>query len=159
RGVGRNLSLIYAGVFPQFTGDLVWIDAGRPPPGSLVAGTMDRAMMDTTQRHGEFVAGPAAERTRLQVTKMMRVGWPAAADETWLLGDIAKVLPVAITPWRSNGEHALVDAAGLVRVSTCGPARLLTICIGNCRSVIGRGTCSSGSESRQPLFKRVLYKF
>ena len=69
RGVGRNLSLVYAGVFPQFTGDLVWIDAGRPPPSSLVAGAMDRAMMDTAEGHGEFIAGPAAECARLQVAK------------------------------------------------------------------------------------------
>ena len=61
RGVGRNLSLIYAGVFPQFTGDLVWIDAGRPPPGSLVAGAMDRAVMRTAQRDCEFIARSAAD--------------------------------------------------------------------------------------------------
>ena len=144
RGVGRNLSLVYAGVFPQFTSDLVWIDAGRPPPGSLVAGAMDRAVMDTAEGHGEFIAGPAAERARLQVAKMMRVGWPAAADETRLFGDIAKVLSIAITPWRSNGEDALVDPDEVVRLGTCGPARLLlATCIGNCRNIIFRKTCSS----------------
>jgi hypothetical protein len=142
RAVGFNQALIYAGVFPQFAGDLVWIDAGRPPPGSLVADAMDRAMMDTAKGHSEFIAGPAAECARLQVTKMMRVGWLAAADEARLLGDIAKVLPVAITPWRSNGEDALVDADRLVWVSACGPARVLRICIGNCQSIIFRRGCS-----------------
>jgi hypothetical protein len=102
-GVGRNLSLIYAGVFPQFTGDLIWIDAGRPPPSSLVAGAMDRAMMDTAEGHGEFIAGPAAERARLQVAKMMRVGWSAAADEARLFGDVAKVLSIAIAAGCGNG--------------------------------------------------------
>ena len=106
------MSLVYACVFPQFTCDLVWIDAGRLPPGSLVASAMDRAMMDTAEGDGEFIAGPAAERARLQVAKMMRVGWPATADEARLLGDIAQVLPVAITTWRGNGEHALIDADG-----------------------------------------------
>src|SRR5262245_58166654 len=71
---------------------------------------MDRAMMDTAERHGEFIAGLAAERTRLQVAQVMRVRWLATADEAWLLGDSAKVLPVAITPWCSNREEALVDA-------------------------------------------------
>jgi hypothetical protein len=132
--VGLNPALLYAGVFPQLTGDLVRIDAGRPPPRSLVAGAMDRSVMRAAQRDREFIAGPAAERARLQVAKMMRVGWPATADEARLLGDMAKMLPVAITPWRSNGEDALVDADGLVRVSACGPARFLRICIGNCRS-------------------------
>ena len=145
-GVGGNLSLIYAGVFPQFTGDLVWIDAGRPPPGSFVAGAMDRAVMDTAEGHGEFIAGSTAERARLQVAKMMRVGWSAAADEARLLGDIAKVLAVAITPRRSNGKDALVDAGRLVRVSAGSPARVLRICIGN-RGIIFRRACSR-SERR-----------
>ena len=89
RGVGRNLSLVYAGVFPQFTGDLLWIDAGRPPPVSLVAGAMDRAVMDTAEGHGEFIAGSTAERARLQVAQVMRVGGLTTADETGLLGDTA----------------------------------------------------------------------
>ena len=101
--VGLNPALFYAGVFPQLTGDLVRIDAGRPPPRSLVAGAMDRSVMRAAQRDREFIAGPAAERTRLQVAKMMRVGWPAAADETRLFGDVAKMLSIAIAPRRGNG--------------------------------------------------------
>src|SRR5262245_30064046 len=120
---------------------------------------MDRAMVDTTERHREFIAGPAAERARLQVAKMVRVGWPATADEARLLGDIAKMLPVAITPWGSNGEDALVDADRSVRVSACGPGHLLRTCLGNCRNILFRRTCFSGSERRQPLFKGVLYTF
>jgi len=94
---------------------------------------MDRAVMRAAQRDCKFIAGPAAERARLEVAKMMRVGWPATADEARLLGDIAKVLSIAITSWRGNGEDALVDADGSVKVSACRRARLLlTICIGNC---------------------------
>src|SRR5262249_41852833 len=104
---------------------------------------MDRAVMDTAEGHGEFIAGPAAERARLQIAKMMRVGWPATADKARLLGDIAKVLPVAITPWRRNGENALVDAEGWARISSCGPARVLKICIRRCCRIIFRGVCSS----------------
>jgi hypothetical protein len=55
-------------------------------------------VMRAAERDGEFVARFAAERPRLQVAKMMRIGLFAAADETRLLGDIAKVLPVAIAP-------------------------------------------------------------
>jgi hypothetical protein len=141
--VGRNLSLVYAGVFPQFTGNLVWIDASRPPPSSLVAVAMDRAVMDTAKGHGEFIAGPAAERARLQIAKMMRVGWLATADEAWLFSNRAKVLAIAITPWRCNGENALVDADGWASISSCGPARLLKICIRRCCNIIFRGACSS----------------
>jgi hypothetical protein len=35
--------------------------------------------MGPAERHGEFIARLAAERTRLQVAKMMRIGWLAAA--------------------------------------------------------------------------------
>ena len=47
---------------------------------------MHPAMMDTAERHGELIAGLAAERARLQVAQVMRVGWLATADEAWLLG-------------------------------------------------------------------------
>ena len=148
RAVGLDPPLIYAGVFPQLTGDLEWIDAGRLPPSSLVAGAMDRAMMDTAEGHGEFVAGLAAERARLQVAKVMRVGWLATADEARLLGDRAKVLPVAIATRRGNREHALVDAGGLVELGACcrnvvswGSAS------SNCGSIIVRGSCSDEASS------------
>jgi hypothetical protein len=80
---------------------------------------MHRAMMDTTERHGEFIAGLAAERAGLQVAQVMRVGWLATADQAWSLGDGAKMLAVAITPRRGNGEDALVDA------------RLPWVCVGS----------------------------
>jgi len=47
---------------------------------------------------------------------MMRIGLFAAADETRLSGNIAKVLAVTIAPRCRNHEHALVDALGLIEV-------------------------------------------
>ena len=159
RAVGLNPPLIDAGVFPQLAGDLDWIDAGRLPPSSLVAGAMDRAMMDTAERHGEFIAGLAAERARLQVAQVMRVGWLAAADEAWLLGDRAKVLPVAITPWCGNGEDALVDAVGLVSVSACGRDRLLRHLHRQFRKHHrSRRFVPADGSSDSLLFKGVLYE-
>jgi hypothetical protein len=89
RAVGVHPPLIDAGVFPQLPGDLDWVDAGRLPPSSLVAGAMDRAVMDAAEGHGKFIAGFAAERARLQVAQVMRVGGLTTADETGLLGDTA----------------------------------------------------------------------
>jgi len=111
------LRIIEPGLSPELTGDLNGVDAGRLPPGLLVAGAMDRAVMRAAERDGEFVAGFAAERPRLQVTKMMRIGLFAAADETRLLGDITKVLRVTIAPRCRKDEHALVDAVGLIEVA------------------------------------------
>jgi hypothetical protein len=58
----------------------------------------------------------AAERTWLGKSEWGVRGL-AAAHETRLLGDIAKVLPVAIATRRSDCEDALVDALRLTRVS------------------------------------------
>jgi hypothetical protein len=48
---------------------------------------MDGAVMRAAERDGEFVARFAAERPRLQVTKMMRIALPAqeGARKSWPL--------------------------------------------------------------------------
>jgi len=81
------LPIIEPGLSPEMTGDLNGVDAGGLPPRLLVAGAMDGAVMRAAERDGEFVARFAAERPRLQVAKMMRIGLFAAADEARLLGD------------------------------------------------------------------------
>jgi hypothetical protein len=111
------LRIIEPGLSPELTGDLNGIDAGRLPPRLLVAGAMDRAVMRAAEWDDEFVARFAAERPRLQVAKMMRIGLFAAADETRLLGDITKVLRVTIAPRCGNDERALVDPVGLIDVA------------------------------------------
>src|SRR5215831_18383368 len=110
------LRIIEPGLPPELPGDLNGIDAGRLPPGLLVGGAMDRAVMRAAERDGEFVARFAAERPRLEIAKMMRIGLFAAADETCLLGDITKVLRVTIAPRSRSNEHALIDAVRLVGV-------------------------------------------
>ena len=111
------LRIIEPGLSPELTGDLDGVDAGRLPPGLLVAGAMNRAVMRPAERDGEFVAHFAAERPRLQVAKMMRIRLFAAAEQARLLGNMAKVLAVTIAPRRSNDERALVDAVGLIDVA------------------------------------------
>jgi len=78
---------------------------------------MDGAVVGAAERDDEFVARFAAERPWLQVAKMMRIGLFAAADETRLLGDITKVLRVAVAPRCCKDERALVDAVGLIDVA------------------------------------------
>ena len=107
------LPIIESGLSPELPGDLDGVDAGRLPPGLLVAGAMDRPVMRAAERDGEFVARFAAESPRLQVAKMMRIGLFAAADETRLLGNITKVLPVTVAPRGSDREDALVRCPSL----------------------------------------------
>src|SRR5262249_22829514 len=111
------LRIIETDLPPELPGDHNWIDAGRLPPGLLVAGAMDGAVMRAAERDGEFVARFAAERPRLQVAKMMRIGLFAAADQTRLMGDITKVLRVTIAPRCRKDELALVDAVGRIEVA------------------------------------------
>ena len=59
------LRIIESGLSPELTGDFDGVDPGRRPPGLLIAGAVDRAVMRATQRDGEFIAGLAAERPRL----------------------------------------------------------------------------------------------
>jgi hypothetical protein len=74
-------------LFPEPAGDLDRIHAGLLPPRALVARAMHRTMMPPTEGDRELIADLAAERTRLQVAQVMRVGWLATADQAWLLGD------------------------------------------------------------------------
>jgi hypothetical protein len=62
-------------------GDLERIDPGRFPPGRLVAGAVELAVVHAAERDDEFIARLASERPRLRIAKMMRVGWLTAADE------------------------------------------------------------------------------
>src|SRR5262249_9120938 len=56
---------------------------------------------------------PAAARIEGDVGPMV-----AAADEAWLLSDVTQMVPVAGPARCSNGEHAVVDAAGLITSRT-----------------------------------------
>ena len=79
---------------------------------------MNCAVVGAAQRHSEFVAGLAAERPRLHVSKVMRVRWLAAANEAGLSSDKAQVVAVTIAPRRRNCEDTLVDAGGLITFRT-----------------------------------------
>jgi hypothetical protein len=84
-----SLRIIEPGLAPELTGDLDGVDAGRLPPGLLVAGAMDRAVMRAAERDGEFIADLAAKGTGLGEPEVVGIRGLAAAHETRLLGDIA----------------------------------------------------------------------
>src|SRR5262249_60375540 len=81
---------------------------------------MHRPMMPSTERDRELIADLAAERTGLGETKVVGIRGLAAAHETGLLGDVAKVLPVAIATRGGDREDALVDALRLTSVIVFG---------------------------------------
>ena len=99
----------FAELEDRFAGTLEFGTAGLRGVVGGGPNRMNRAVVRAAERDGKLIAHFAAERPRLQVAKMMRVGLFAAADETRLLGNIAKVLAVSIAPRCRNDEHALVD--------------------------------------------------
>jgi hypothetical protein len=53
---GRNPSLVDARLVSELAGDLEGIDACGLPPGALVTGPVDLAMVHPAERDGEFIA-------------------------------------------------------------------------------------------------------
>src|SRR5262245_20702654 len=96
-------------------------------------------VMHAAERDREFIARFAAERSRLHVAQMMGIGWLAATDEARLLHDIAKVLPVAISPRDREREEALVDALRLTEAGSFRSGDYLRP-----RSAIARGCSGVG---------------
>src|SRR5262245_45635908 len=120
RRSGRDPPLIHPAVVPELPGSLGRIDASILPPGGFIAYAVHQSMMDSTERHCEFVARLATQGPRLQVAQMVGVGRLAATEEAGLLGDVAKVRLVAITAGSGNRLRALGDAR---RLMTTGIAR------------------------------------
>src|SRR5262249_22762333 len=117
-----------ARLLPEPAGHLDRVNAGLAPPRTLVARAMHRAVMSAAERDRKLIADLAAERTGVSESEVVWVRGLAAAHETRLLGDIARVLRVAIAPRGRTREDAFVDAFRLTSVSTfggpLGPANL-----------------------------------
>jgi hypothetical protein len=98
-------------------------------------------MVPATEWDRELIADLAAKGTGLRESEMVGVRGFAAAHEARLLGDIAKVLPVAIATRGSDREDALVDTLRLTRIGPFGGSNHRRL--GNPRhgSIIVRG-CS-----------------
>src|SRR5262249_49132941 len=127
---------------PEPAGNLDRVNAGLPPPCALVAGAVHRSMMPAAEWDRELIADLAAERTWLGKSEVVGIRWLAAAQETRLLGDITKVLPVAIAPRRSDCEDALIDALRLTSVSAfCGGNHLRPSNLGHRRIIVGGCGC------------------
>src|SRR6266566_5201946 len=109
-------SLIDAGAFPKFAGDLDWIDASLLPPGFFVTGAMHRAVMRAAERDGEFIACFAAERARLHKSDVMRIRGLAAAQQAGLPHHKAKMIPVAIAAGHRNPQETLIDDFDLINI-------------------------------------------
>ena len=76
---------------PQFGSNCKRIYLALLPPPPLIAGCVIFAVMNGAERNSEFVAYFQGKSSRLGIANMMCLGRDATADDTWLLGDKAKV--------------------------------------------------------------------
>ena len=72
---------------------------------------MNITVMSAAQRHYEFVADLAAQRTRLHEAEVMGIRWRSPAHETGLLHDEPEMLLVAIATRLGDREDTLVNTA------------------------------------------------
>jgi hypothetical protein len=98
---------------------------------------MQLAMVGAAKRNHKFVAGFAAECSRLHEPQMMRVGGFSVAEHTGLLGDKSKVLVVAIVA-RFASETGLHKSpqSGSVYRAVHSEARAPLRHPGECRSIV-----------------------
>ena len=90
---------------PQGCRDREGIDALALPPGTLIATSMELAVVQPANRDGEAVANSSSHRSLLRKFYMMGVGRGAAADEAWLGGHKLEVFAVALAHWfADNGD-------------------------------------------------------
>ena len=68
--------------------------------------------MDPAQGSNEFIADLSPKRARLHETKMVGIGGLSPAHKTRLLGDEAKMLPIAVATRLVKGKGAFVDMFG-----------------------------------------------
>src|ERR1700722_15681409 len=103
-------ALVQARLSPELARDLDRVDAGLLPPRTLIADTMNLAVMCPAQRSDEFVAHLPTKRTRLCEAKVVRIGRRSSTDKTRLLSNEPEMVFVAIASRLRNRKDALVHA-------------------------------------------------
>ena len=69
---------------------------------------MQLAMMSPAERHREFVADLATERTRLREAQMVWIARPATADQARLLNHMPDMIAVTNATRFGEDKHTLV---------------------------------------------------
>src|SRR4051812_10241323 len=96
---------------PQRLGNGQRIELMVCPPGGFVGGAVNLSVMTAAERHGEFIADFATERTRLRKAEVVRVSRLAPTQQARLCGDEFQVFLVAMPPRLADGQHAFINSA------------------------------------------------
>jgi hypothetical protein len=79
--------LFWVAVDPQLLGNRQRIDLTLLPPSSFITCGVIFAVVDCTQRHGEFIAHFERDSLRLSVANMVRLGGGTTTNQAWLRGN------------------------------------------------------------------------
>ena len=102
RNIGRNSARCFA---PQALGHRERGNLNVGPPGYFIAVVMQLPMMFAAQRHREFVAYFAAERSRLCKFQVMRIARCALTDEARLRRDKSRMRLVSPADGLEQGRY------------------------------------------------------
>ena len=113
--IHRDASRFWMRLFPQSLGDFERLDVGLLPPGGLVAGLMQFAVMAAAEGNGELIAHLEANGSGLRKAQVMWVRRLTATDETRLRGHELQMRLVAQPLGLAKRERTLVDPCWTVR--------------------------------------------
>ena len=86
------------------------IDPVAAPPGLLVSGLVEFAMVDGAERNGPLVSRFPSHGLGLHEGQVMCLGWVSATDRTCLSGDVGEMRPVTDAPGMVDCRcHPLVE--------------------------------------------------
>jgi hypothetical protein len=97
------------GFKPERAGSCKRIYSRLLPPQSFIAATMDLPVVRATERHREFVAHFATERTRLREAQVMGIRWPPTTEKTGLLDHVPDMIAVTNSTRFGEDKHTLVS--------------------------------------------------
>jgi hypothetical protein len=100
------------GSLPQIMGYHDRINLVGLPPCGLIAVPVECAVMASAERHGEFIADPAAEGARLCKPQVMSIRGPPPADQARLRRHKPEMRTVAVATRFVQRECAFVDMPG-----------------------------------------------
>ncbi len=95
--------------FPQLARDRQRLDASLLPPGELIAGLMQVAVMGAAERDCEFIAHLHPESSGLGKAQVMGVCRLPATDEARLSSDELQMLFVADALWLAERQDGLIN--------------------------------------------------
>src|SRR3974390_2067840 len=102
-------------LLPDSLRNLEWLDIELLPPGGLIAGLMQLAVMTSAERNGEFIAHLQPDGSGLGEAQVMRVRRLPATDEAGLRSDKLQMRLVAQPLGLGQRERTLVDSCWTIR--------------------------------------------